>query len=184
MAQNIIDFVEAIKRGYIGAGNVVGLAKDIPDKKDLVQTLWIMAAANDGFASDNLASAAQAIEEKYKVDVFDIKPKVLPKWAQSVEASAIFAKLIKSGYCSKENELYRWNGTKDLFAFFADVLSDELKLKPSNGNVPWRVIASAFENITNSDIDNDIKQSKSGTKIGYKNMPVGWKEIEKLVTCK
>lgn len=187
MAQSINDFIEDIKRGYIGAGNVVGLAKDIPDKKDLVQTLWIMAAANDGFASDNLASAAQAIEEKYKVDIFGIKPKVLPKWAQSVEASAIFAKLIESGYCSKDSELYRWNGTKDLFGFFADVIEDELKLKKQKGDketIQWRVIASAFENISDEDIDKGTKQSRCNTKAEYKSPPVGWQDIQKIVTRK
>ncbi len=134
----------------------------------------------------NVAIWAYKICEKYH----DINPTqatppqvaTLPDWAQSTEGVQILNKLVAEGYCSHVGQLYQWEKTKSLWAFFADVVSDVLKLKKSN-RVPWLNIASAFDNINTDDIET-AKTINSSRKQGYANMPVGWKQIEAIVINK
>lgn len=179
---------EDIKKGLIDKPIIIEAVKEnFKTKeaiKDLTATLWVMAAANDGQIQQNLSSAATIIEKHFNIETFSIGDAMQPKWVQTEQAKAIFNKLVEAGFCTDMGRVYRWESTKDLFAYFASRLSDELKLRPSNGKTPWRVIASAFDNISKDDIEKTIKTSHHNTKNEYKNMPVGWSDIEKIVTCK
>lgn len=104
----------------------------------------------------------------------------LPDWAQSTEGAQILNKLAEAGYCSHVGQLYQWNKSKALWVYFADVATEQLKLRGSNERVPWRVIASAFDNITQKDIDN-AKSVKTNYTQGYTKTPVGWRVIRDII---
>lgn len=80
----------------------------------------------------------------------------LPDWAQSTEGAQILNKLAEEGYCSHVGQLYQWNKSKALWGVFADEISDAMKLRESNDNVPYVLIAEAF-------VDIDEKFIKSAT---------------------
>lgn len=104
----------------------------------------------------------------------------LPDWAQSTEGAQILDKLAEAGYCSHVGQLYQWNDTNVLWAFFADMASDVLKLRGSNKRVPWGVIASAFDNISKDYIKQATKNN-SNRKNDYTIMPDGWQEIRDII---
>lgn len=132
-------------------------------------------------AKANAAQWANNVCVRYH-DINPPQVATLPDWAQSTEGAQILNKLAEAGYCSHVGQLYQWSNTKSLWAFFADVVSDVLKLRKSN-RVPWLLIASAFDNINTDDIET-AKTFNSSRKQGYANMPVGWEQIEAIVTNK
>ena len=120
------------------------------------------------------------------VKYHDINPPqvaTLPDWAQSTEGAQILNKLAEAGYCSHVGQLYQWTGNPMLWAFFADVASNILKLRKSNKRVPWQLIASAFDNLTKENLKS-AKSFRSNYAQGYAQMPVGWEQIEAIVTNK
>lgn len=90
----------------------------------------------------------------------------LPDWAQSTEGAQILDKLAEAGYCSHVGQLYHWNKSKALWGVFADEISDAMKLRESNDNVPYVLIAEAFV-----DIDEEFIKSATQAISRRKN---GW----------
>ena len=95
---------------------------------------------------------------------------------ENTTVKEIFNKAITSKLMTVKGDKYKWNKTKALLAYFISKISDELKLTPSNGRIPWKDFKPLFgyKNKDNSLTGalNDLQ--KSGT------LPLGHEIVDSL----
>jgi hypothetical protein len=98
----------------------------------------------------------------------------IPEELQTHEAKSIFEKAIKAGLMVRtETECYHWEKSTALLAYFCDVMSENLNLKASNGNIKWTLFKPLFgidkKNNSLRDAVNEYKnktgQNPDGSKI-------------------
>lgn len=94
-------------------------------------------------------------------------------------AQKIFGKLTENGYCSIEGDRYKWEKSTALLAYCIDEMSSILKLRPSNGNIPWRKFMPVFS-MNKSTVDTCRNEVSKYTKM-YKDKPEGWRELDKML---
>lgn len=158
---------------------IAELYKEIANLEPHLHALFDYYKETDSDKADTALWANNRCQNYHKANPPQVA--TLPDWAQSTEGAQILNKLAEAGYCSHVGQLYQWTGNPTLWAFFADVASDILKLKKSNKRVPWQLIASAFDNLTKENLKS-AKSFRSSYAQGYAQMPVGWEQIEAIVT--
>ena len=94
-------------------------------------------------------------------------------------AQIIFGKLTENGYCSIEGDRYKWEKSTALLAYCIDEMSRILKLRPSNGNIPWSKFIPVFS-MNKSTVDTCRNEVSKYTKM-YKDKPEGWRELDKML---
>lgn len=105
----------------------------------------------------------------------------LPPELDTPQARAIFAELVKEGYCEKVVFGYRWRKSLALLAFFIDEVSKDgnLDLRPSSGRIPWALFQPVF-NLSKNDIES-CRREVSRYKQNYKNKPQDWRLLEAII---
>lgn len=91
----------------------------------------------------------------------------------SSQKEIIFLKLKETGYFIESNNNYQWTGSKALLAYFVDVASDILKLRPNNNRIPWKPFEQLF-NITGLSSSRNEYKNKTGS------LPDGYEKINSL----
>lgn len=103
---------------------------------------------------------------------------ISPEFATET-AQIIFERLTENGYCSTERGRYKWEMSTALLAYCIDEMSRILKLRPSNGNIPWSKFAPVF-GMNKSTIDTCRNEVSKYTN-KYKDKPEGWCELDKML---
>ncbi len=91
----------------------------------------------------------------------------------SNQKEIIFSKLKETGYFIESNNNYQWTGSKALLAYFVDIASDRLGLRPSNNRIPWKPFEQLF-NITGLSSSRNEYKNKTGS------LPDGYGKINNL----
>lgn len=102
----------------------------------------------------------------------------MPKELDTKEARELFEKTVNSGYCKKDNSLYRWTATGSLFGFFVDCASERLKVRSSNNRIPWSMFEKAFQ--CEKTTITTAKSAVNGYATKELNPPVGYEDIAKI----
>lgn len=140
-----------------------------------------------GFYDDSLIYVAPMYE--YAVEVLKNhaqknqdshnSPRTLSPEFSTEQAERIFEKLTENGYCNTEGCRYKWEKSTALLAYCIDVMSHILKLRPSNGNIPWSKFVPVF-GLNKSTVDTCRNEVSKYTKM-YKDKPEGWRELDKTL---
>ena len=102
----------------------------------------------------------------------------LPAELNTPTAQTLFDKAIKAGLAEKSNGGYTWKGQSNELAAFIDCSSTSLKIRPSNGRVPWKLYKQAF-GLT----DKEIKAAQDAKKdydMERRAKPESWDAIHAL----
>lgn len=128
------------------------------------------------------AQWANKICEQYH-NIYPPQVATLPDWAQSTDGAQILNKLVIAGYCSHVGQLYQWNKTKRLWAFFADEISDALNLRGSNDNIPFEIIAEAFTNVDYCEYASQqvSKYTDNNKHTSHNKKPNGWERLTEVI---
>lgn len=110
---------------------------------------------------------------KYLKSLLKEPQQEIPKGLQTDEAKTIFGKAIKAGLMvSTETGCYQWKKSTALLAYMCDVMSENLNLKASNGNIRWALFKPLFgidkNNNSLRDAVNEYKNKTGQTPDGYK----------------
>lgn len=114
----------------------------------------------------------------YQVSHNSAKISLSPKFTTE-PAERIFERLTKNGYCCPVGGRYKWEKSTALLAYCIDEMSRILKLRPSNGNVPWSIFMPVF-GLNKSTVDTCRNEVSKYTKM-YKDKPEGWRKLYELL---
>jgi len=109
----------------------------------------------------------------------EVEAYTLPTELDTTEARKLFQKAIGEGLMSKTANGYKWNKTAALFGYFVDKVSDFLKIRPYNDNIPWRLFKAAF--VADDSFINTARQKVNDYKNKGLSEPEGFLEVNKLL---
>lgn len=128
----------------------------------------------DMFCIDTIKQRKNIEIEKIKRDIEELKQTVYPtnEKLNTNRAKEIFSKI---KYCNQDGDLYRWTGTTALFGYMVDIVSDKLRIRPSNNRIPWKYFKPLFQ-MTDKDIEtarqavNDYSQKELPKPEGFEEI--------------
>ncbi len=161
------EFISLIADGTLHHSDIIDYAGEVDDVKELLISLWLSNIACVESTGKPLVTTCQEerridyaisiISKRFNVSVLDDDNELdLPGELNTDNAKIIFDRAIAGGFMQQNGNLYKWIGQKNEFAKFVELSSEALKIRPCNGNIPWRHYKLAF-----SMSDRDITSART-----------------------